>query len=361
MKKLIVISLSILWLAGCGGSGGDNAAENVGDTPTLPPIPDVWADVTATLDAYEVEDLALIVGNASGDVFIYEKGSFNISGRYDIASASKWLTSATVLALVEQGVMRLDDQPQDYLEFWTADPADPRSAITLEQLLSFTAGFHRSPAQAGCIGDGTIELQACIAEWHNIGPDATPDTTFHYGPVHMQVAAAMAEVATGQRWTDVVRLTIAEPLALTNTGFSGINPRASGAADSTARDYASFLRAHLTGERLAGTVGELVSERTTGVRISAEPSAIADNGVDWQYGLGVWRECDEPAWNTSCEARTVVSSAGAFGWYPWLDLDLGYYAVLAMQEPATLFSSPGAASVQLGVNLQPMIIEALGD
>ncbi|MEL7298452.1 MAG: serine hydrolase domain-containing protein [Pseudomonadota bacterium] len=360
MRTKSIYALLVLSLVGCGGSSGGGTVETPVPIPE-PPTADAWAEVDTALDEYAVENLALIVGNESGEVYAYEKGSFDVEASYSIASASKWLTGATILTLVEQGILRLDDQPQNYLNYWTDDPLDPSSTITLEQLLSFTAGFHRSPGAPGCIGSENIELQDCVAEWYEIGVDATPGTTYHYGPVHMQVAAAMAEVATGQRWSEIVQLTIAAPLALDATGFAGINPRASGAADSSARNYARFLQAHLTGELLAGTLDELVTERTTSVTISSEPAAISNTGVDWQYGLGVWRECDEPTWNAACDSITVISSAGAFGWYPWLDLDNGYYAVLAMEEPVTLLSSPSAESVQLGAVLKPLILEALGD
>jgi hypothetical protein len=120
------------------------------------------------------------------------------------------------------------------------------------------------------------------------------------------------------------------------------------------------LQAQLAGEFLGSTFNALIAERTTGVTISSRPAAVEANGVDWQYGLGVWRECNQPVWDESCAGRMVVSSPGAFGWYPWLDLDNGYYAVLAMEEPVTFLSSPSEESVALGVVLQGLILEILG-
>ncbi|MEM7612944.1 MAG: serine hydrolase domain-containing protein [Pseudomonadota bacterium] len=360
MKNMWPLTLLMLGVAGCGSSGSPGADDTF-DTELVPPVSDAWAEVVVILDDHPIDDLALIVGDVSGEIFVYEKGNVAATDQYATASASKWLTSATILTLVEQGALRLDDRPQRYLDFWTDDPLDIRSGITLAQLLSFTAGFHRSPADAGCIGQSTITLQGCVAEWYAIGVDATPGTTYHYGPVPMQIAAAMAEVATGQPWAEIVRLSIGVPLGLASTEFVGINPRASGAALSSARDYARFLQAHLTGELIAGTLTELTRERTTGVTISSEPAAISQNQIDWQYGLGVWRECDRTSWDATCAGRTVVSSPGAFGWYPWLDLDNGYYAVLAMEETPTLLSSPSAESVQLGLALQPLILEVIRD
>ena len=350
-----VLVLLALTATACGGGGGSGDAP----APIPPVVADPWADVASVLDASSIDDLALIVGDASGEVYRYEKGSFGVADEHAIASASKWLTGATIVALVEQGVMNLDDQPQDYLAYWTDDPADARSRITLDQLLSFTSGFHRSPTENGCIGDESYTVQTCVEEWYAIGIDAEPGTTYYYGPVHMQVAAAMAEVATGQAWRDVVELTVAAPLNLAATGFAGNNPRASGAANSTALDYAEFMRSQLTGDFLPAGFDDLVEQRLDGVDIVSRPGSVEDGAVDWRYGLGLWRECDEAVWSASCEASVRVSSPGAFGWYPWLDRDLGYYVVLAMEEPITLFNNPAGDSVLLGTALRPLIVQAL--
>lgn len=350
-------ALTTLILAGCGGGGGNQPQP----VPQPPVAADPWAAVTAELQASSIDDLALIVGDADGEQYRFEKGAFRVANEYAIASASKWLTGATIVALVEQGVMSLDDQPQDYLSYWTDDPTDPRSRITLTQLLSFTAGFHRGPAQAGCIENVAYDLQSCVAEWYGIGVDAEPGTTYYYGPVHMQVAAAMAEIATGQSFSEVVQLTVASPLGLTATGFTGDNPRASGSATSTALDYAEFLRVQLTGEFLATGLDDLAEQRLDAVQILFRPASIEDANLDWYYGLGVWRECDAPTWNTDCDANVRISSPGAFGWYPWLDLENGYYAVLAMEEPFTLVGSPTETSTALGARLRPLILATLSD
>ena len=353
----LTAALVTVAIAGCGGGGGNQPQP----VPQPPVTPDPWAPVTAELQASSIDDLALIVGNASGEQYRFEKGGFRVANEYAIASASKWLTGATIVALVEQGVMSLADQPQDYLAYWTDDPADPRSRITLTQLLSFTSGFHRGPSLAGCIGDESYDVQSCVAEWYGIGVDAEPGTTYYYGPVHMQVAAAMAEIATGQSWSEITQLTVASPLGLSATGFAGDNPRASGSATSTALEYAEFLRAQLTGEFLATGFDELADQRLDGVHIVSRPASIEAANVDWYYGLGVWRECDAPTWNADCEANVRISSPGAFGWYPWLDLENGYYAVLAMEERFTFVNSPTEISAALGARLRPLILEALAN
>ncbi|MEM1437366.1 MAG: serine hydrolase domain-containing protein [Pseudomonadota bacterium] len=344
---------AILTLAACGGGGSDTAPVVSG------PQPDPWAPVISELETSSLDNLVLIVGTAEGEQFRYEKGQFGIDTVYPIASASKWLTGATILQLVQQGVMALDDRPQDYLDYWSSDPNDARSRITLEMLLSFTAGFHIAPLDPNCTGDEQLTVQTCAAAFYADGVDAEPGTTFYYGPAHMQVAAAMAEVATGQSWRDVVELTIAAPLNLANTGFEGDNPKASGGANSTTNEYAEFIRAQLRGDLLPAGLLQLTAERTAALGLMSRPAAVEGATRDWQYGLGVWRECNRPEWDAVCEAATLVSSAGAFGWYPWLDVDRGYYAVLGRNASVGFGRNPAADSVNLGARLQPLIHNAL--
>jgi len=342
----MVVLLLLLTACGGGSSTNDDSGESA------------WDSVTSALNASDIENIGLIVGDRTGEKFRYAKGNFDLDSPYRVASASKWLTSATLLSLVETGVMTLSDQPQDYLDYWTDDVNDERSLITLEQLLSFTAGYHQSPNNGGCIGNESFDIQACVQIWYNRGSDATPGTTYYYGPVPMQVAAAMAEVATGQAWRDIVSSNLSTPLGMISTDFEGNNPRASGSATSSAVDYAMFLEAQLTGQFLSNSIENLFEERTTGVEIISRPSAIEQNALDWQYALGIWRECSSSQWDSACESQTIISSPGAFGWYPWIDFDEGYYAVLAMEE-ISLLSQPSVDSINLGDLLKPLIMQAL--
>ena len=47
---------------------------------------------------------------------------------------------------VEEGFLSLDDLASSHLEYWTVDPEDARSRVTLRHLLSFTSGMGGSTA-----------------------------------------------------------------------------------------------------------------------------------------------------------------------------------------------------------------------
>ncbi|MFK8015374.1 MAG: serine hydrolase domain-containing protein [Gammaproteobacteria bacterium] len=349
IAALIVPSL----VAACGGDGGAIGPATSG--PTDPP----QAIATQIIDDFAVEDLAVIVGDASGEIWTYEKGGFSADEAHLIASASKWLSASVIMTLVEQGVLELSDNPQDHLAWWTSAVDDVRSHVTLEQLLSFTAGFDHSDLDVACIEDATTTLDQCAQTLYAGELGFDPGSTFSYGPAHLQVAAAMAEQATGQSFRALLQLQLVSALGLTQTDAfvpSPANPRVAGGLTSSARDYATFLRALLSGDFLASVRGTMLEDRTAlPVVIAQRPSVIDDSAFDFHYALGAWRECLQPLWDTQCEPVRVASSPGAFGWYPWIDFERGYFAVIAMREGTVDGQSATAAAMALSLQLRPII------
>ena len=357
----VVFAASVAAFLGCGAGGGDGAADAAPHEVDAAAA-DPWAEVRATVDAHEVPDLTLLVGDATGTLFVHEKGASTADTAYRIASATKWVTAATIMTLVEAGTMSLSDRPQDYLEFWTSDAADARSRVTLEQLLSFTSGYRGRPGLVPCTTDPDSSLDECVRSVYDGYHQYEPGTTYFYGPAHMHTAARMAEVATGSTWQQLVIDQIAEPLGFADTiswALAGPDhPMPSGGLRTTGAAYARFLQAIASGEILAASRADMATQRTADLVIAYSPVG-ADIGP-WTYGLGQWRECADTAWTDACDELQISSSPGAYGFYPWYDHATGYWAVLATELPLTADSQPTEIMVPLGVALQPQIVAALG-
>ena len=298
----------------------------------------IWNEIRAEIDHATPDELVVLIGDQNRIRFSHAKGAA-IDKTYPIASASKMLTAMIILKLVELDYLKLSDHPQTYLDWWTQDVQDTRSQITLEQLLSFTSGFAGGTGllpgdeSIACIEDESTTIDICAQEIYNEHFTFEPGTTFFYGPSHMQIAVAMAVEATNIRWEEIVRQVLSEPLELSNTSYiipSISNPRASGGAVSNAVDYAKVLKATLAGEFLsAEMISELTRVRTSNdVTLERIPQTARDYG-DWRYALGCWRECDEEIYNPRCDDIGIISSPGAFGFYPWIDQANGYWGVLA--------------------------------
>lgn len=316
-----------------------------------------FSAVKAAIDAVSVKDVAIVVGNAQGELYAYGKGSFTPDTRTDIASASKWLTGTLAYRLIEAGKLSLSDHPSRYFGYWSQDAGDARSQITLEQLLSLQSGFDAKPWQGGCVQYQFTTLQNCTRTIYRGGTDTAPGAGFSYGPHHVQIAAAMAEAAGGASFDTLFAQYVATPLGMNQTTFvmaSESNPWAAGGAQSTARDYAKLLRAMLAGGFITN-IDAFTQARTTGVPVLYAPDAITAAG-DWKYALGSWSECDGSDYVASqCADQRVNSSPGAYGFTPWIDRKNGYYAVISMNV-----SRGDSASVALEQQVQPLILAVLG-
>ena len=354
-RNIATISVGLLVTA-CGGSANVSTPPVVASPP--PPPVSIWADVTAAVDAAPTADIHLVIGDAQGEIFSYEKGSLPRNETHRLASASKLLTGITIVRMIEAGTMSLGDNPQNYITWWTSDGGDDRSLITLEDLLSFKSGFNYKPGLGGCVNNGNISLEDCARDYYDGDVASTPGDVYYYGPAHLQVAAYMAQIASGVSYVDLFKAQVATPLNLSAaTGFvspSLTNPRASAGAQSTVADYSEILRALLAGE-LITDLTTFTLDRTDNASFGHRPKGIEDANVDWHYGLGFWRECEFAVWDNSCANHVVISSPGAFGWNPWVDLEENYYGLIAMDVPLTIDNG----TVDLEITLRPLIVAAL--
>ena len=248
-----------------------------------------------------------------------------------IASASKWLTSATVMTFVDEGKLRLDDPVASYLPAFDGAKAD----ITVRQLLSHTTGL----PPAGCEGDPSTTLRRCAASIAAGGdPSSLPGTQFHYSGVGFAVAGRLVERLAGTSFEQAFQDRIAKPLGMTHTRFDGTrrphsrNPSPAASATSTVDDYARFLRMLAAGGTADGTavltsssVAEIERDQVRGLDTHGD-GAVQITGIP-TYGLGVWR--DEVAADDAIE---VVSGSGALGFYPWIDRVHGTYGIVAVDD-----------------------------
>ncbi len=313
-----------------------DARQDSGEPP-IDPEP-IFAEVRAAIDSSSLPEGTVLMGDAAGILFSHSKGEATPTTAYPIASASKWLTSLTVMRMVKAGLLSLDDRPQDHLDWWIDDPEDPRSHMSLAQLLSFTSGLNGGTGLGGdpgvpCIEEADTTLDACAREIYAENFAFAPGTSFFYGPTHMHIVATMTEAATGGTWHEAFERHLGTPVGTSRaTGYrypSRENPRASGGATSTAEDYGKVLQALLAGELLDEEArAALIRQRTSELSIEGIPD-VARDGRAWQYALGCWRECEGEAYTEACEAAGLASSPGAFGFYPWVDFARGYWGVLA--------------------------------
>lgn len=341
-------------------------------------LPDYdFSTVEEVFEADDLDDMGLMIGNASGVVFTTLKGEHDLDRAYITWSATKMLTGLTIAALVEEGTLSWSDRPQDYIEWWTDDPLDQRSQTNLDQLLSFTSGLNRGFLEP-CLSSPTSDLESCTRAQYDandpsipIGlvPLTAPGTAFSYQALGHYAVALMAERATGKTFQELLRAHILDPVgASATTRFA--NPseghiRPDGGIVGTSRDFALVMRAFLADE-LAIDRDDFIRDRTDGVDFEFVPNAArvggTAGGAPWHYAAAAWLECEDATFSDRCATAPTIATVGAWGFSAWVDLGAEYFAVLGIENgPPPFGEDPAAESVGLMQRLQPLIEDALAD
>ena len=297
-------------LAGCSSGGAPAAVDDAS-------FAGVDASIDARISRDQLDGAALLV--VRDGVTIRDRGYGDYDGTtvVPIASASKWLTAATMMTLVDEGRVALDDPVSMYLPQFTGSSG----RATIRQLLSHTSGI----AQADCIWSTNSTLADCVDRVARAKPSTPPGTTFAYGNTSYSVAGRIIEVVTGERFEEAFEHRIAEPVGMGSTRFDdagGVhtdNPVPAASAVSSLHDYGRYVQmiaadGEIDGIRVlsAASVREMERDQVGPLR-DENDFAVRTTGID-TYGLGLWRDV-----TSTTDAGVVSSGNGAYGFYPWID------------------------------------------
>ncbi len=256
---------------------------------------------------------------------IYERafGAFALETAVPIASGSKWLTAATVMTLVDDGLIGLDDPVSAYLP----ELSGPAAAITMRQLLANTSGL---PNLHPSLDRRDITLAECVEQIAHSGLVAAPGSCVYYSTAAFQVAGRVAEVASGRPWAELFEERIAAPLGMSATTYGETsNPVLGGGAVTTLRDYGRFLQMQLDGGAFAGQqVLSLAALREMQANQTGElPIVLSVHPDGRRCGLGQWRDIVD---ERGCAIQ--LSSQGDTGFSPWIDLQRNLLGVFLVND-----------------------------
>lgn len=344
----IALGASLLALGGCGSGGGGGAPQY----DFAAAAQEVQAFVDEKPDIQGVG--FAIVQRDRGIVFQQSFGAFADDRVYLLASSSKMITAGVLLRLADQGLLDLDRPVADVVPWPRANPD-----ITPAQLISNSSGLvglrpnpSYPPYLCQFIFNGGT-LQECAERiFTGTGDDdlvVPPDTEYRYGGAQWQVAGAVAEIAAGKSWSELVRETYVEPCDVPSLGYNNQfvqfpgaqgtypddfagdpstlrpteNPNMEGGAYTNVADYAKLLLMHLRGGMCDG--GRVLSEAA--VRRMHQDRIASYGGTTGAafegYGFGWWVDRDQPS---------LTIDPGAYGAYAWIDEERGYGAFFALEE-----------------------------
>lgn len=298
------------------------------------PAPNAWAAV----DEFLERNLERLGGGCSliliqGDRVVHRAayGSFTPDRVVPVASASKWISAGVIMALVDDGVLSLEDKAGRYLPEFTGRKGD----ITIRQMFSHTHGLSPEPRYNW---DAKITMAEAVRSISTVKWVTEPGQGLYYSGAGMQVAGRMAEIATGRKWPDLFREKIGDPLGMAHTDYYAFgrtdNPNVPGSVRTNIDDFGAFVTMLLNkgvyrGRRVLSeaAVDEMFKNQTGDQPIVFSAwTAYGDfdsAAPSWRYGIGCWLE------EMGSDGRTAAraSSGGAFGCQPFVDRRLGLAGV----------------------------------
>jgi len=355
LKLLSLLIIAILFLGGC--QSEESNQESTSDYD--------FSAVATKINAFiaEVEAVKgasyILVDKDSGIIHEAAFGNHTLETIVLIASTSKVPSSGIVMALVDDGLLALDDS---LCNLTTWDCSKP--GITMEQLISNTSGLpglysHGMPyIPHACEFDPTADLEDCAQTIYeaDVGDDlAAPGSTFRYGGGQWQVAGGVAEIVSRKTWTELVNEHLVDPCNLevfeygnpfsNKPAWTGdpdslvgqTNPVIEGGAISNLHDYAKILMMHLNN----GMCGDnrVLSEASV-LEMRVDRGTAAGGSA---YGLGWWITASE-----SASAPTLFTDPGMYGTLAWIDTERNYAGYLALETQS-------ADGIALYSRIRPLI------
>ena len=197
----------------------------------MPILDQLAPDIAARMAAARVPGLAIAlvrdgaVAEARGfGVTSVEDGGLPVTPQtlFQIGSTTKPLTGTLVMRLVAAGLLDLDRPLTDYPPGYALSEPGAAERVTLRRLLSHTAGLpwdqitptrlygRRDPGGLADYVRDELPTRPLVA---------SPGTRWEYSNPGINLAAHLAEVATGRRYADLIAEYVAAPLGMARTGF----------------------------------------------------------------------------------------------------------------------------------------------
>lgn len=242
------------------------------------------------------------IGDASGPLAWGQRGATITAKRpVRIASASKWLWAAYV-AERHHGTLGADDV----------------AALTM---------------RSGWVGVNPLRCRGTVADCPGKGLVAAEVGRFHYDSGHAQHQAVVLGLGglDGPALAAEIRRQVGPEL-----DFTMKSPQPAGGVIMAPATYGRFLHKLATGElALSAMLGSHPVCTLPGTCAAADKSPL---DRDWHYSLHHWVE-------DAAAGDGAFSSAGAFGFYPWISADRSLWGLLAREE---LSPHAGRASALCG-------------
>jgi CubicO group peptidase (beta-lactamase class C family) len=205
-----------------------------------PASPEVTAAMQPYLDNYKLAGVVALIADKTGKVHyknilgyadVEAKKPISEDSVFWIASMTKMFAGASIMMLVDEGKVSLDDPATRYipqLERWMVVAEKDRShvllkpltrPVTVRHLLSHTSGLSGSAELQQVTGSDSTPLKARALSSVTGPLQSQPGDKYAYGNQGMNIAARIVEIVSGMPYEEFLQTRFFDPLGMTETSF----------------------------------------------------------------------------------------------------------------------------------------------
>lgn len=293
------------------------------------------------------DHVAVIVRQDDIDLYRFQSGDIGYSTKTRLASFTKTISAAVVLALRDEGWLNLNERLGDTFPLFDANGiGDPTviDAFGMRHGIATPAPYEILPLYTLAQSVTLIGLNGTLA--------FTPGTQLGYEGSGMQAVGRIAELRVGLPWETIARSRIFDRCAMPAADYQQFapNPAVAGGSRGSAHETIRFAemivdRGWYRGQRVLSdaSIEQLFTNATRGLPVFATPwpatHPLYPYGADPDYGFGTWILAENPQ---TLHVEEIVG-AGAWGSFIWIDRRRGLTAVLITDVPAGSQGSLDAA------------------
>jgi len=281
-----------------------------------------------------------------------------------------------------------DDPVSKYVPYWTKDPNDDRSLVTLRHLLSFTSGFgggspgdeantraarewrrdtgrprnqmmhHErlveeigAEAAAAC-DTKTGDVAKCAqTTYESVKLIGKPGEVYSYNSNHLMLAAGVAMAASNLTWQEIADKYLFKRFGMTKSQYYGKCPDFAASLVTTGKDYGAFLHGITAYKGLSKAIID-ESEKDYTPFMRHYPTLYGDYG----FGHFLWCFDSMEGLTDACAEKQEHVDPGAFGFIPMIDRKNNYYMQLVSAEiaPTGTYTLSGIPEY-LAVAIKPVV------
>lgn len=208
-----------------------------GDAPASP---EVTAALQPYLDQYKMAGIIGLIADRTGKVHyknllgyadVEAKKPISEDDVFWVASMTKMFTGASIMMLVDEGKVSLDDPVAKFIpqlgKWMVVEEKDashvllkpPAQPVTVRHILSHTSGLAGSSELQQATGSDGTPLKARALSTVTGPLQWQPGSRYQYGNQGMNVAARIVEVVSGMPYEDFLQKRFFDPLGMKETTF----------------------------------------------------------------------------------------------------------------------------------------------